>query len=441
MAYRSDCPVCFSVRALLSVFLVAAAMLGANVYAAEASLTLADAQRRALERSRQLNANDFAAAAARDLAVVAGRLPDPMLKIGIDNVPVDGADRFNLTNDFMTMQRIGLAQELTRADKRRLRAERSGAEAEKALAEKGVTVAAIERDSARAWFERYYAEAMAAVVAEQGAQAKSEIQSAEAAYRGGRGNLADVLAARSALAAIDDRASEVQLRVRNAKTALARWIGADAERPLAGMPDTDRIRLDPAALATELAHHPEIAVLAKQEDIAATAARLAQANKKSDWSVELAYQQRGPDYSNMISFGVSLPLQWNQKRRQDRELSSQLALVEQAKAERDEALRDHIATTRVLIDEWQNKRAREARFEHELIPLARARTHAVAAAYQGGKAGLNDLLAARGNEIDVRIQALQFATDAANLWAQINFLFPSEAGAAHAATVSVGDNR
>jgi hypothetical protein len=41
----------------------------------------------------------------------------------------------------------------------------------------------------------------------------------------------------------------------------------------------------------------------------------------------------------MVSVGISLPFQWDQKNRQDRELSSKLAMVEQAKAERDEALR------------------------------------------------------------------------------------------------------
>jgi hypothetical protein len=47
---------------------------------------------------------------------------------------------------------------------------------------------------------------------------------------------------------------------------------------------------------------------------------LAEANKKPDWSVEVAFQQRGSAYSNMVSVGISLPFQWDQKNRQDREL-------------------------------------------------------------------------------------------------------------------------
>ncbi|MEO6422691.1 MAG: TolC family protein, partial [Candidatus Nitrotoga sp.] len=409
--------------------------LSANAYAAEIPLTLAEAQRRAIDHSRQLAAQDFSVAASRDLAVVAGQLPDPVLRIGIDNLPFNGMDRFSLTNDFMTMRRIGVMQEVTRADKRQLRTDRFEREAEKTVAEKSATAAAIERNTALAWLDRYYAEAMATVIAEQSGQAKLEIQAAEGAYRGGRGNLADIFAARGALAVLDDRASELQRRVRNAKTMLARWIGDAADMPLAKKPATDLIRLDPATLDTQLVHHPQIAMFTKQEEIAVAGAKLAQANKKSDWSVELAYQQRGSAFSDMVSIGVSIPLQWNQKNRQDRELSSKLALVEQAKAEREDMLRGHIAQTRVMINEWENNRERHGRYQRELIPLANARALATKAAYRGGKASLADVILARRNEIDVRIQALQLATDTDRLWAEINFLFPTNGVAAHAAMV------
>jgi outer membrane protein TolC len=413
--------------------LIGALALCHNAFAADAPLTLAQARHLAIERSRQLAAQDHAVAAARDMAVAASQLPDPVLKAGVDNLPVTGTDRFSLTNDFMTMRRVGVTQEITRADKRRLRGNRFEREAEKSRAEKDVTAAAIERDTALAWLDRYYAEATAAVIVEQGAQAKLEMQAAEGAYRAGRGTQADLFVARSALAAFDDRASEFQLRIRNATAMLARWVGAAADLPLAGKPDVDTIRIDPTKLEAQFAHHPQIAVLAKQEAIAQAEAQLAQANKKADWSVEVAFQQRGPAYSNMISVGVSIPLQWDQPHRQDRELASKLSIVEQAKAEREEVLRAHIAETRTMINEWENKRERSARYLRELIPFAQERTAAVTTAYRGGKASLPDVLAARRNEIDVRIQALQLESETARLWAQLNFLLPEE-GAAHSAT-------
>lgn len=410
----------------------------APIDALAAGLTLADAQRHALSRSRQIAAQQYAVSASRDMATAAGQLPDPVLKAGIDNLPVSGSDRFSVTNDFMTMRRIGVMQELTRADKRHWRAERFHREADKSLAEKNVAVAAIERDTALAWLDRYYAQAMASVVAEQGEQAKLEIQAAEGAYRAGRGTQAEVFAARSALAAFDDRASEIARRVRTATTVLARWVGDAASQPLAGEAVIDRIRLDTAALETQLAHHPQLAVLAIQEQVAQAEAQLAQANRKSDWSVEVAYQQRGPAYSNMVSVGVSVPLQWDQRNRQDREVAAKLAMVEQARAQREETLRQHVAEVRAMVDEWQNNLERHGRYERELIPLAKERTTAALAAYRGGKATLADVLAARRNDIDVRLQALQLQADAARLWAQLNYLFPESVQSDHSSS-SMGE--
>src|SRR4051812_46174193 len=80
---------------------------------AEAPLTLARAQQLALARSRQLDAFALAAQSAREMAVAAGQLPDPILKAGIDNVPTSGPERLSTGADFMTMRRIGLMQEWT----------------------------------------------------------------------------------------------------------------------------------------------------------------------------------------------------------------------------------------------------------------------------------------------------------------------------------------
>lgn len=388
------------------------------------TLTLAEAQRRAVERSLVPAAQDAAIASAREMAVAAGQRPDPVLRLGIDNLPVEGPDRFSTTRDFMTMKRIGLMQEFTRADKRELRAERFEREAGRSLAEKAGRVAGVRRDTALAWIERFYAEAMAAVVAEQSKFAAQELVAAEGAYRGGRGTQAEVLAAHGSLAALEDRASELARRVRTATIGLVRWVGEEARAPLAGRPPVDVLPLDARALNEALERHPRAAVLSRQEDLARTEARLAQAGRKADWSVEVAYQQRGSLYGDMLSIGLAVPLQWSRASLQDREVAAKLAQAEQARAEREEALRAQLAEGRALIAEWESGRERLARYARDLLPLTRERTLATQAAYAGGKTGLAELLLARRNETDVRLQAVQLEMETARLWAQLDYLVP-----------------
>src|SRR2546423_1283809 len=88
------------------------------------ALSLAAAQRKAEREAPALAVQGAALRVARANAISAGELPDPRLVAGIENVPVDGADRWNVTRDFMTMRRVGIAQDIVAPEKRRLRGER-----------------------------------------------------------------------------------------------------------------------------------------------------------------------------------------------------------------------------------------------------------------------------------------------------------------------------
>lgn len=403
-------------RLAATLVLAAAAEAGA-----QAPLSLAEAQAKALERSRQLAAQELAVTASREMAVAAGRMPDPVLSIGVENLPVEGADRFSFTRDSMTMRRIGLVQELTGSDKRALRAERFELEAQKGMAERDAAHAAIRRDTALAWLDAWYAEAMARVIAQQRLSGLQEVEAAEAAYRAGRGTQSDVFMARAGSAMIDDRAAELERQARASRAMLARWVGQDADRPLGAPPATDAVASGAHAVE-ELARHPQIVALERQEAIAGAEARLASANRNPDWSVGLAYNVRGSAFGDMVSIGVSVPLPWDRASRQDRELAAKLAVAAQAQAQRDESLRQHIAEVRVMVVEWESGRARGARYEREIVPLATARAEAALAAYRGGRSGVAEVIAARRGELEARLQALQLEAQTARLWAQLTYL-------------------
>jgi outer membrane protein TolC len=411
----------FKLNCGLSLFAVLVAGVPSPALAAS-SLTLEAAQRLAIQQSRKLAAGDASIAASRAMALAAGQLPDPVLKVGIDNLPVSGPDRFSLSSDFMTMRRVGVMQELPGAAKRQLRAGRFERAADKAAAEKTLAAATIERDTALAWFELYFAGAMAQVVREQVGEAELELKAAEGGFKGGRGGLADVLAARGALAMLGDRASDAARRVQSGRIGLARWVGPVDQLQLAGLPDLEHVRIEAASIGSQLGHHPQIAVLEGEEGVARAEVKLAEANRHADWSVEVAFQQRGAAYSNMLSVGLSIPLQWDRANRQDRELAARLAQADAARAERDDALRAHVAETKAMLGDWHNGRERLARYRGELIGLASERTAATLAAYRGGKSSLPEVLAARRGEIDVRLQAIQLDADTAKLWVQLNFM-------------------
>jgi outer membrane protein TolC len=396
--------------------------------AAAQPLSLDRALELARARSQAVIAQDAAATAARELAVAAGQLPDPTVTVGINNLPVTGPDRFSLTDDFMTMRSIGVMQEFTRDGKRKARSARYEREAESAEAGKQLALTNLSRDTALAWLDRYYQETIGTMLRRQRDEATLSIDAADAAYRGGRGSQADVIMARSSVAMIDDRIAQNDRETLTAKTMLARWVGPAANDPLAAPPPIATSPLDVADLDTRLEHHPAIAVLTKQEAVAQAEADVARAAKLTDWSLALMYSQRGPSYSNMVSINVSIPLQWDQGNRQDREVAAKLALADQVRAQREEALRDHIAEVRVMWQEWQSYRERLARYDVTLVPLAGERTRAASTAYRSGTGALAAVLDARRSEIDTGIDRVKLELDSARVWARLYFLLPLEHG-------------
>ncbi|GAA3535021.1 TolC family protein [Zobellella aerophila] len=378
------------------------------------------------EQSYALVAQDAAATSAREMAVAAGQLPDPTLRLSVESLPINGPMQYSLTDDFMTMRSIGLIQTFTREDKRSARAARFGREADLAQAGRAMQLAELKRNTAIAWFDRYYQQQMVELLTRQRDEASLQIEAAEAAYRADRGTQADVFVASSAVARIEDRIRETLARMENATTVLARWVGESAFSPLGGAPRISTTRLEVHPLEHRIDQHPDIALLTSKEAVARAEAEVARQEKSVDWSVELMYSQRGPAYSDMVSLSVSVPLQWNQKNRQDRELFAKLAKAEQTRAEREEMMRERVAQTQRWLSTWRSNLGRLSDYDRTLIPLAARRTRAALTAYRGGKGPLSAVLEARRMEIDTRIERLRIEMETAGLWAELEYLIPEE---------------
>jgi outer membrane protein TolC len=430
---------CRDTLALAAALLLALAAAG-RVRADEAPLTLVEAQRLATLRSKQLEASGLALSASKVLSVAAAERPDPIAKIGLENLPINGAERFSVQRDFMTMRSVGIMQEITRPTKLRARSAESDQAVRLKEAEIAQALVEVQRDTALAWLDRYYAQAQEQTLLQEVEVAHLDVTAAEAGYRGGRGTAADVLAARAALAEAEDLDTDASRAVRGAKLALGRWIGEAAERPLAGLPAIDSIPLHKHVLESQLAEHPEILALQRREELARAGAEVARADRHPDWSVEFMYSQRGIGYSNMVTLELTVPLEIRRGHRQDPKLAAKLAEASQAKAEREDMLRAHSAEISTMIDAWDSARERRERYRSSIIPLAADRSVAARAAYRGGKASWSDLLLAQRAEIDARLKALQLEESAARLWAQLSFL-NSTPEIADVATPAVDANR
>jgi outer membrane protein TolC len=394
-----------------------AAPLGAQ------TLSLAEALRAGEAQAPRLAAQRHAVSSAGYQVARASELPDPKLKVGLENLPVTGDSRFRYDRDFMTQRTIGLVQDFPSTAKRLARSARAGRQHDVEQAALVAQRAVAHREIASAWLDLHFALQARAALVRLVEQFRFQSDASASGVASGRQSAADAYAQRTALEQANDRVIEQERVVAKARIALSAWVGEQASLPLAPPPDTTKFIHPEEHLIMRLGEHPVLRVLDERESLARAEAELARSTRERDWSLEVGYSQRRPAFDNMISVMVAIDLPIATARRQDRDVASKLAEVEQARAMREDALRMHEAEVRSLLADWTTANHRAGRFDAVLLPLARDRAAAALAAYRGGRAELGAVLEAERGLTEAELARVQALTERGRAWAGLNYLY------------------
>ena len=390
-------------------------------------LSLADAIKLASREPPTLVASAAQVEAAREAARPAGALPDPKLLLGIDNLPIDGPDQYSLSRDFMTMQRIGVMQEFPSRAKRTARV--AGAQSRIAVAEAQSQLTRIDaiRQTVMAWIARSTAEQQLAQVDSLAAENRLFEAAVRARLSSGQGMATDAVAARQEAALIEDRRDEFSARREQAIAELRQWIGSSAaELPLTG--EAPSLSIDDGLLKARLQHHPEFTLIdAKGRTLDAEVAE-AQAAKRPDWSMEMAYQRRGPQYSSMVSLQVSIDLPVFAGSRQDPRIAARLSERRMLHADREAEVREHTQRLESYLAEYHRLRSAVDRQRDVLLPLADEKVTLAMADWRGGKIGVMDVINARRERIEAGLKLIALEGERQQVAANLHYTYDEHAG-------------
>jgi len=345
---------------------------------AAGELTLVEAVRLAIDRAPQLEASRAGLEAASQELRRAGTLPDPVLTLGIDNLPVTGADAFDANADFMTAKKFGLRQTVPARAKRT--AQRTLAVHEEQVAREEVQAERLNvgRAAGSAWVGLWAAQHERDALGALRTQALLAAQMARARAAGG-GSAVDVLAAEAAVLALDGELAAVDGAEAQATAELQRWIGDDAATITRDTPAFDVAPLPEAQALAALDRLPVLRVAGAQVEVAEAALDAARAERRPDWSVAASYGQRSRDLSDMLMLevGVSLPL--FSRSRQGPGIAARSAEHRAALATREDLRRAQIAQVRAAYARWESLTRRLSVHERQLR-LAHDRSVAALAA-------------------------------------------------------------
>ncbi|MGE0674782.1 MAG: TolC family protein [Methylibium sp.] len=380
-------------------------LLSGPALAGEANPALSYAQ--ALDIARQnapaLRAQQALLAGSSAALPAAAVLPDPRLAVGIENLPVAGPDRWSTTRDTGTMQRIALMQDVPNRAKRDARELGAQARVERDRATLALMELAVRRDAGLAWMAVHFAEARLAAVNDLLRENRLLQDTLPARIAAGSAQPAELTMARQEAVAIADRADDLARDIHKARAELRRWVGALADAPLAGVPEP--LALDEHTVQARLPHHAELAPFAPMRAMAQAELAEAEADKRGDWSWEVAYSRR-PRYDDMVSFQLRFDLPWQHDRRQQPQVESRRREIERVEAERDEVLRRNAAQADGMLADLRALDAQAERLRRLSQPLAAERVALALAAYQAGRGELTAVLTARSQVLETRLRAI-----------------------------------
>lgn len=370
----------------------------------------------ALRDTPQIQAEQQAIASLSHELTRAGEQPDPQLFFGVENLPIGGDERFSLTRESMTMQKLGLMQEWQPTDLRRAKVAQAQARLRQGEAALAATRLEIQLAVAQAWLDRYFAEARGRLLAGFRAENRLNRQSMAPALAGQQRSASEALAPQLASVELDNLQDEIDTQIRTAKQQLARYLGPRSEEALSGEPPP---RQSTDATAPHPALQRQAGLLAEAEANRAAA----DAATQPDWAVEIAYQHRGPGFGDMVSiqWQRSLPL-FGARRQQPQRLAQQAEQQRQTLEQASEQARLH--TEQQQLEQEQASLARQwQRLTTISRPLLLQNETLLLKAYANGQDSLQSVLAARRERLMLDMKCLELEARRAALIARLNLEF------------------
>jgi cobalt-zinc-cadmium efflux system outer membrane protein len=408
---------------MMRLFYLAPIIVAIPGMALAGPLTFDAALERAQQQAPSLQAKALGADAARSTRGAAGALPDPTLGVSVESFPISGPLAFEPRRDDFTMARVGVSQDIPNLAKRHAQQARAESDIKAAEADIAVEARTVEVGTALAWINLAYAERRLAALDDVLSRLEHVVGTTPAAVASGSARPAQTLAGQQAVAAMQDRRSELVSSVARARATLTRWTGETGPEIAGPIPD---FPIEPITLRANLERHPTIRMVEAQSGQADADVRLADAGRRSDFGVNVAYQRRDPRFGDYVSAGVTVSLPFFTRNRQNAGIAAAQANAGRVLAEREATRRALAADLEADLADHVMHHEQWMRARDTLQPLADQRVRLETASYGAGRASLVDVADAYAALADATLTVLDREALVAADGARLTLTFRSD---------------
>ena len=383
-------------------------------------LTLAAAEDLALAAEPGQLALEARAAALDERAVVAGELPDPMLRVGLNNFPLESG---GFSTEGMTQAVVGFRQAFPAGKTRSLSYEKFGLLSDQMSENASARGRSVRTATQKAWLELYFLDRAETLIRDSRPFFADLAEITRSLYAVGRKTQQDVLRAELELSRLDDRLIDIERQRGRARSALAEWIGEDARRPVASnFPNWNSLPTL-ADLHQGLRTHPALAAASAEIDASDASVKIADERSKPSWALDIGYGYRegnlpnGDPRSDLVTVGVTVGLPFFRKKSVDSTLTAALQEHSAAKSSRLRLERELGSQLEAEHAQWRELTRRLDLYDTQILKQAKGQAEAALLAYQSDAGDFADVMRSYIGYLNTQIEHIRLSVDRAQSYA------------------------
>ena len=400
----------FDKRKLFNSLAVFTLLLG--VFSQTYAFTLNEAEDIALNNDPLIESHQAEARAWTNNAVADNQLPDPKLRFGMYNLPLDS---FDASQEPTTQLRLGVQQAFPKGDSLELKQLQSEWYASAELARSMDRKRDVLRNVRKDFFNLYYQVEALRIIRASKKLFSQLVDITEAHYAAGRVNQQDVLRADLELSRLDDRAIKIKTEEEVLRARLSQWLGEVAWQPVSqNYPELSILDEDINSLITK---HPSIEIETAKLEASKQNVAISQQQYKLGWGLGLEYRKRfgeNPDSSDrtdMMAAMVTLDIPLFTEKRQDKRVAASEEKMLSVRLVRDDKLRKLKRLYESNYSKLTGLTERQKRYKNDLLKSAKNNASAALKAYQSGVTEFTSLMRAHMTELDIRLSDLRIRVD------------------------------
>ncbi|MCG6201689.1 TolC family protein [Psychromonas antarctica] len=395
-------------------------LLSFNLFAL--GISLSEAEQIAIKSDPAQQIYQYQQASLIAQGSVAGTLPDPMIKLGMANLPTDS---FALDEDPMTQLTFGLAQQFSRGSQLALSQKGFNQQSQLAVLQGLARQLTVKKNVQQLWFNILFVEKSLTIIKQNKQLFSGFYADLQTQFSLGLADNDDLIAAEIALGKFSEKIASLTQQSLTYRSLLSEWIGQNAYQQLPSdipqWPQTlayvDAFGDGNGGHYALLSGHPKAKMLTQNIALADNGIALAEQDYLPSFKVEVGYGHRlsetamGERRSDLLSAFISMDIPLFTDKRQDQKLIAAQQIKGQKQAEQRLLLRQLNRQLTTEIVNYRQLKMRQTRYQDSLLKQAKQQVKLLEESYQSNTRPFKAVIAAYIHQQSLSLEYQQLYFD------------------------------